>query len=205
MWLNSAWGRAWARHVKTDGVSQSNINGKKLAAMPLPLPAITEQREIVMRATAALQAADRLTRAICVAEAALNSALRGALARAFRGELSARAQGEATTPEGRFLKVLGRARKRPRRTCERLARGTLPDSADEPSDPEPIFRGDPSGRHLGGRRLVEVHDWRRETAHAVNWIEGDGFGDLLERLPRQADRAQQGGDVSSVLALPSRR
>jgi type I restriction enzyme S subunit len=37
-WINSAWGRLWARHVKTDGVSQSNINGTELGAMPLPLP-----------------------------------------------------------------------------------------------------------------------------------------------------------------------
>jgi hypothetical protein len=26
-WINSAWGRMWARYVKTDAVSQSNING----------------------------------------------------------------------------------------------------------------------------------------------------------------------------------
>jgi type I restriction enzyme S subunit len=85
MWLNSAWGRAWARHVKTDGVSQSNINGKKLAAMPLPVPPIDEQREIVARATAALATADRLTAASASAQRALEGATRGALAIAFRG------------------------------------------------------------------------------------------------------------------------
>jgi type I restriction enzyme S subunit len=87
MWLNSAWGRAWARHVKTDGVSQSNINGKKLAAMPLPMPAIEEQREIVARATAALHAVDRLEAAVSAANVALDRAMRGALSKAFRKEL----------------------------------------------------------------------------------------------------------------------
>lgn len=48
-WLNSAWGRSWARAVKTDGVSQSNINATKLGSMPIPLPSIEEQREIIRR------------------------------------------------------------------------------------------------------------------------------------------------------------
>ncbi len=87
MWLNSAWGRAWARHVKTDGVSQSNINGTKLAAMPLPLPPLAEQHEIVRRATGALEAADRLKSAIAVATEALDRAMKGATAKAFSGEL----------------------------------------------------------------------------------------------------------------------
>lgn len=87
MWLNSAWGRAWARQVKTDGVSQSNINGKKLASMALPLPPIDEQREIVARASAALATADRVTAGIRAADVALAGATRGALAQAFSGQL----------------------------------------------------------------------------------------------------------------------
>ncbi len=87
MWLNSAWGRVWARHVKTDGVSRSNINGKKLAAMPLPMPPIEEQREIVARATAALHVVDRLEAAVSAANVALDRAMRGALSKAFRGRL----------------------------------------------------------------------------------------------------------------------
>jgi type I restriction enzyme, S subunit len=46
-WINSAWGRAWAHLAKTDGVSQSNINGTKLAAMPIPLPPIEGRRSSV--------------------------------------------------------------------------------------------------------------------------------------------------------------
>jgi type I restriction enzyme, S subunit len=48
-WINSPWGRAWARTVKTDCVSQSNINAAKLLSMPVPVPPLAEQREIARR------------------------------------------------------------------------------------------------------------------------------------------------------------
>lgn len=88
-WLNSSWGRAWAHHVKTDGVSQSNINATKLAAMPLPLPPLQEQREIVRRADALLAIADRLSVQVGRAETTLERIRKGSLAKAFRGELVA--------------------------------------------------------------------------------------------------------------------
>lgn len=86
-WVNSAWGRAWARHVKTDGVSQSNINGTKLGAMPLPLPPIAEQREIIRRSEALLDNAKRLTTAIDAASKRIDRSSQAVLAKAFRGEL----------------------------------------------------------------------------------------------------------------------
>lgn len=87
-WINSAWGRAWARHVKTDGVSQSNINGTKLGAMPLPLPPIAEQREIVRRSEALLDKANQLTTAIDAASKRIDRSSQAVLAKAFRGELT---------------------------------------------------------------------------------------------------------------------
>ncbi|MFZ4594620.1 MAG: restriction endonuclease subunit S [Verrucomicrobiaceae bacterium] len=85
--LNSPAARDYCWRVKSDGVSQSNINAKKLAAYPFLLPSIEEQEEIVHRAqelfslsheleaklTAALRIVERLTPAL--------------LAKAFRGEL----------------------------------------------------------------------------------------------------------------------
>jgi type I restriction enzyme S subunit len=75
-WINSAWGRAWARYVKADGVSQSNINGTKLGSMPLPLPPVEEQREIVRRASQLLASANallaRMTRRVETSTAALS-------------------------------------------------------------------------------------------------------------------------------------
>lgn len=87
-WINSAWGRAWAYQVKTDGVSQSNINGTKLSAMPLPLPPIEEQAEIVRRASAMLTLADSLLAQINTASQQVQRSAQAVLAKAFRGELA---------------------------------------------------------------------------------------------------------------------
>ncbi len=86
-WINSAWGRAWARQVKTDGVSQSNINGTKLGAMPLPLPPIEEQREIVRRVSHMLDAADNLRSRIDRAARQVDRSSQAVLAKAFRGDM----------------------------------------------------------------------------------------------------------------------
>jgi type I restriction enzyme, S subunit len=94
-WINSAWGKAWARHVKTDGVSQSNINGTKLGAMPVPLPPIDEQREIVRRASGMLQLADNLLIRVDSATRRIERSSQAVLAKAFRGELVSQVGGMA--------------------------------------------------------------------------------------------------------------
>ena len=86
-WITSPWGRAWARAVRTDGVSQSNINAAKLRAMPLPLPSLTEQHEIVARIRALHSLADRTaTRAENASSAAVRVS-QSLLSKAFAGEL----------------------------------------------------------------------------------------------------------------------
>jgi type I restriction enzyme S subunit len=47
LWLNSSWGRRWAEAVKSDGVSQSNINASKLGDVSVPLPTLHLQRRCV--------------------------------------------------------------------------------------------------------------------------------------------------------------
>ncbi len=86
-WIDSAWGRLWAHHVKTDGVSQSNINGTKLARLPLPLPPVEEQREIVRRASELLTTADRLLGQVERAARSVKRSTQAVLAKTFRGEL----------------------------------------------------------------------------------------------------------------------
>lgn len=58
-WINSPWGRLWARAVRTDGVSQSNINMTRLLSLPVPVPPLAEQREIVRRLKSAQGAVAR--------------------------------------------------------------------------------------------------------------------------------------------------
>ncbi len=86
-WINSAWGRVWASLAKTDGVSQSNINGSKLALMPLPLPPVEEQRVIVERASRMLETSEQLAKRVERAIKQVERSSQAVLTKAFRGEL----------------------------------------------------------------------------------------------------------------------
>jgi len=85
--LNSPQGRHYCWQVKTDGVSQSNINAKKLAAFRFGLPSIEEQTEIVRRVEQLFAFADQLEARIKAAQARIDRLTQSILAKAFRGEL----------------------------------------------------------------------------------------------------------------------
>jgi hypothetical protein len=86
-WINSPWGRQWARTVRTDCVSQSNINASKLLTMPLPSPPLAEQEEIVRRMEALFALADVIEKRVEAAWEQVEKLPRTILERAFRGEL----------------------------------------------------------------------------------------------------------------------
>jgi type I restriction enzyme S subunit len=116
-WINSPWGRQWARTVRRDCVSQSNINSSKLRRMPVPTPPLSEQKEIVrwmeslfrfadaveVRVAAAMTQADRLSQAV------LDKALRGELV-PTESEL-ARLEGRSYEPAWALLGRIKSARK----------------------------------------------------------------------------------------------
>lgn len=85
--LGSKAGRDYCWSVKSDGVSQSNINAKKLAAFPLSLPALDEQQEIVRRVEALFAQIDRIEACYTAMSAYAQRLAPQALAKAFRGEL----------------------------------------------------------------------------------------------------------------------
>lgn len=85
--LNSPAGRDYCWRVKSDGVSQSNINAKKLAAFEFGLPGIEEQHEIVRRVEALFAYADRLEARYTASRAQVERLTPALLAKAFRGEL----------------------------------------------------------------------------------------------------------------------
>jgi type I restriction enzyme S subunit len=85
--LNSPMGREYCWQVKSDGVSQSNINAKKLAAFTFTLPSLEEQREIVRRIEAAFARIDEGEQAIKQAFTLAERLEQATLAKAFRGEL----------------------------------------------------------------------------------------------------------------------
>jgi type I restriction enzyme S subunit len=87
--LNSPQGRSYCWRVKSDGVSQSNINAKKLAAYPLNLPSMPEQTEIVRQVEQLFAHADRIEQGLKAAQARVDQLTQSILARAFSGELTA--------------------------------------------------------------------------------------------------------------------
>ena len=86
-WINSPWGKWWARTVRTDGVSQSNINATTLQTMPLPLPPLHEQEEIVRRINALLALSVTIEDSVSAAQKRTDKLTQSILAKAFRGEL----------------------------------------------------------------------------------------------------------------------
>lgn len=85
--LNAPNGRAYSWDVKTDGVSQSNINAKKLAAFRFDLPSVEEQAEIVRRIEAALSWINRITVDANSGRKLIDHLDQSVLAKAFKGEL----------------------------------------------------------------------------------------------------------------------
>jgi type I restriction enzyme S subunit len=99
-WINSPWGRRWARTVRTDCVSQSNINVSRLLTMPVPAPPLAEQHEVVRRIDELFAFAAEVERRVAGAEERAQKLWRTILARALRGELVA-TEAELARGEGR--------------------------------------------------------------------------------------------------------
>ena len=98
-YLNSSKAKEYYMQVKTDGVSQSNINAKKIGEFEIPIPTLPEQHEIVRliddllaRERSAQQAAEQ-------ALASIELMKKSILARAFRGELGTNKASEASALE----------------------------------------------------------------------------------------------------------
>jgi type I restriction enzyme S subunit len=85
--LNSPAGRDYCWQVKSDAISQSNINARKLAAFQFELPPIEEQAEIVRRTEALFAYADRLAARYQAARTQVDRLTPALLTKAFRGEL----------------------------------------------------------------------------------------------------------------------
>lgn len=85
--LNSNHAKEFCLRVKTDGVSQSNINAQKLGKFEVPFCSLEEQQEIVRRLGALFRVADRIEARYQKAEAHVEKLTQAILAKAFRGEL----------------------------------------------------------------------------------------------------------------------
>ncbi|MWQ04857.1 restriction endonuclease subunit S [Glaesserella parasuis] len=85
--LNSPFAKNYCLEVKSDGVSQSNINAQKLLAYPLNLPSLEEQNYIIQAVEKHLNFANQLEARVNAALERINLMTQAILAKGFRGEL----------------------------------------------------------------------------------------------------------------------
>jgi type I restriction enzyme S subunit len=85
--LNTQYAKKWNWEVKTDGVSQSNINAQKLGDFNIPLPPLKEQQEIVKRVEELFSIADIIETQYQILKVKIDSLPQAILKKAFKGEL----------------------------------------------------------------------------------------------------------------------
>lgn len=85
--LNSTFAKEWKLDVKTDGVSQSNINAQKLAKFEISLPPLEEQEEIVKRVKEAFEKLDKIEAQYKKAKSYTDRLTQSILHKAFTGNL----------------------------------------------------------------------------------------------------------------------
>lgn len=85
--LNTIFAKEWKLSVKTDGVSQSNINAQKLAKFEIAFPSIEEQKEIVKKVKELFAIADKIEERYNKAKVYTDRLTQSILNKAFKGEL----------------------------------------------------------------------------------------------------------------------
>ena len=88
LWIASSHGQKWLENV-AKGVAYIGINLKDLRVLPIDLPPIEIQTEIVRRVEELFAFADQIEQRVKVAQQRVNHLTQAILAKAFRGELTA--------------------------------------------------------------------------------------------------------------------
>ncbi len=97
--IASQWSQNWLSEVER-GVTYIGINIRDLKSLPLPLPPLPEQHEIVRRVDALFALADRIETEVAVARGKTETMRRSILAQAFSGRLVS-TEAELARQEGR--------------------------------------------------------------------------------------------------------
>ena len=85
-WLNSAEAVGWMKGDSRE-VARPTLNLEQLQTLPVPLPPLAEQHEIVRRVEALFRLADHIEKRVVAATARADKLTQAILAKAFRGEL----------------------------------------------------------------------------------------------------------------------
>lgn len=158
--LGSPAGRDYCWRVKSDGVSQSNINAKKLAAFKFLLPSIAEQEEIVRRVEGLLSQNRALSVRAGIVTRQVERLVPSVLEKAFQGQLVPQDPGEE--PAGRLLArvAIGRATLSNKPKRQRAPRAPKETAAMTKSRHDEDVKGQPylAGhlRKLGAPATAEV-------------------------------------------------
>ena len=87
IYINSLYGRKYISSVVSQQVGQANVNGKKLANMPLPLPPLSEQRRIVAEVERQLSMVQELEQTVSINLKRAARMRQAILQRALEGKL----------------------------------------------------------------------------------------------------------------------
>lgn len=86
-YMNSFTAKQYGNKVKTDGVNQSNINGKKLCSYPFPLCSQEEQAQVVYELESRLSVCDSIEKTVDTALQQAEAMRHSILKQAFEGKL----------------------------------------------------------------------------------------------------------------------
>lgn len=86
-YMNSFTAKQYGNRVKTDGVNQSNINGKKLCSYPFPLCSQEEQAQVVYELESRLSVCDSIEKTVDTALQQAEAMRQSILKQAFEGKL----------------------------------------------------------------------------------------------------------------------
>ena len=86
-YMNSFTAKHYGNKVKTDGVNQSNINGKKLCSYPFPLCSVEEQAQVVYELESRLSVCDSIEKTVDTALKQAVAMRQNILKQAFEGRL----------------------------------------------------------------------------------------------------------------------
>ena len=92
--INSQYGRSYISRVRSQQVGQANVNGTKLAAMPVPLPPISEQHRIVAEVERRLSVIQQVEAAVDASLKRAGRLRQSVLKQAFCGRLVPQDPGE---------------------------------------------------------------------------------------------------------------
>ena len=195
--LNSPAGRDYCWRVKSDGVSQSNINAKKLAAFTFRLPPIEEQHEIVRCVESLFAYADRLEARYTATRAHVERLTQALLAKAFRGELVP--QDPNDEPASVLLERI-RAAREAAPTKPRPRKGDSQPSKTQKAEVTMLNRKDIQDAHLT-TILKERGPLTAEALWSASQLDIDDFYDQLKDEEARGLLEEQRGESATAPRL----